>query len=209
MPTGQYNNDVQRGRSFAALLLHVMREHDAPFLLHHVLESWIGTTEEHQQTQNGFCLEMADAVMAACRDAPSLQMVNNRKFPRSLRSAMLQLPFAEEMPDGSVNLWSVDLSGDYEARQDRGRHHGAVACQFIRVTGHVSLFAHINALAVVDPEYAELGSPYRVGFAQTVATVAISSGSRSTVHQRAMLPFYGEFQTGASRGDSASVTPVL
>ncbi|AET42343.1 hypothetical protein SDSG_00078 [Ruegeria phage DSS3-P1] len=192
-PTGHYNTDVQRGRAFAALSLHIMRENDAPFLLAHVLDSWMGTPASHLSLQTGFCLELADAVIAGDPNDAILVPTRPHSFKdMPLREAMLRLPFVCEKPDGTLDTFVVSLSGDSSARQDRGRFHGALACKYLMDTGCNTLFAHMNEIAVYSPEYAEHGAPYRVGMASAVAQVAISGNSRATIHQRAMCPFYRE-----------------
>ena len=73
--SGSYRCDVDRGRSHAAILLHLMREQDAPHMLAHVLDAWAAAGPGTRDVKTGFCLELGDAVLAADEGCPLLVLL--------------------------------------------------------------------------------------------------------------------------------------
>ncbi len=187
-PSGNSAADSDRGRTYFAWFLHVMREFDAAHMLLHVSVEWHGQPDPLRtvDVKTGWTSEMAASIRAASDDHPSLAIVSNRVFPSDLRDAALTLPFVSERADGTLNCFDVDYTGSFEESQARGRYYAALTAKFLRETDHPSF---LTSLAMdADPTQRE--SALRIGFLSMLTEIAASSSPRATKFAKATYPMY-------------------
>jgi len=145
--------------------------------------------------KTGFCLELADAVIAGDRNHPLLVAASWNDFSRgSYRENILRLPFVRENSDGTISMFEPCANGSYSDNVDRGRHHGALLCKFLRDTENGGLFGHMNDESPWRKDQSVAEEAYRVGLCSAIAQIAISGPRTATVHQSAMLGFYHEIE---------------
>lgn len=165
--TGERVSDLRAGRAYCGLLLHVMRDFDAPHLLFHVLDCWkdpIGPVQE------GLIHELLHAVCSAASSA----------------SIPMQVASCQVGSRLGVNPRAPDL--DFSEVEAWGRHTGAKFCAFVRakrIPSAEDIVAYFTNLQTW-PDAA------RIGFAHVLAEAAISSDRRSTLYQEATWPIHRE-----------------
>lgn len=189
------NSAVATSRANAALLFHVMRAMEAPFLFAHVVAAMRDSGFKHPDVALDFARELAQAVAAASpRSCPLLTTVSHLKFTGQPHADMLKLPQVQAGEDGRPQLWPARGDQPYSEQNSAGRYYGTCVARYIRQTGDLEVLARITQ-AMIDasaaPQAAE-NDGFSVGFATALAEIAIASDETSTLYQAAMLPIFEE-----------------
>ena len=184
-----------KGRAYAALLMHVMRDYDAAFMCAHVMTAMRESGFKYAEVGTYFTTELArTAVEGSVAAIGLLASVSHLRFEGNPRQNLLAIPQVTETPEGRLRLWPVPQDRDYDDLVAAGRYYAVCVIRYMMKTEDLSILNRI-ARAMQDAPGADVGhdrpdQPFLVGFWTAVAEVSIAAGETSTAYQYAMLSIY-------------------
>lgn len=198
--TGDARLDYTRGRSYAARFIWLMRAHDAPHLLFHVLEAHL-TRASGLSVFRAFMEEANRTVIALSPQrlpllpVPLPRTISCQSDPREVIDA---IPFVSRDAQGRRVHWSPTVTGDYEQDCATGRYYGAAVVHLIHRSRWKNLlsdcFTRIAEAVPVSGQEAVF-----VGADQVLAEALIAAPETATPYARAAAGFYaGEADDGVS-----------
>lgn len=202
--TGLGNRDYNFGRLTAALLISVMRKHDTPGPLYHVLAARMAGPGKDEVCFAAFLEEVSRSIMAA---HPANLPLLSVPLPRDLDPAtdpcriIGLIPFATRCRDRGP-LWRPVPTGDQEQDMATGRHLGAVVVHLIHRTRWKDLLYHCTVrMAVDDPSTV---APIFAASDHVVAEAAMTAGPGATPYQQGAEKF-----AAPTPKDSVDAVPAI